>query len=153
MDTDRDNPQPSDAPRPGVELAPGVRIPERAIRWTFTPSRGPGGQNVNRRSTRAQLRLRLADLPLVDPVRRRLRAQARRWITDADELLITSEQFRSQARNRAACLDRLRTIIADALRPPRVRRPTVPSRGARQRRIEAKKRRGQTKRLRQDPEP
>lgn len=145
-----ENPAPD--PGSGVPLGPGVRVPESAIGVAFARSSGPGGQNVNKRATKCQLRIRVDDIPLSDAARRRLEKLAAGLLTDAGEILIQDDSTRSARRNHDACMDRLRELVARALVAPKKRRPTKPSRGAVQRRIDEKKRRGEAKRRRQPPE-
>lgn len=140
-------------PGTGVPLAPGVRVPEAAIGVAFARASGPGGQNVNKRATKCQLRIRIDDIPLKDAARRRLEKLAAGLLTDAGEILIQDDSTRSARRNHDACMDRLRELVARALVAPKKRRPTKPSRGAIQRRIDEKKKRGETKRRRKPPEP
>jgi len=143
-----DHDEPAPAPW-GIELAPGINIIPGAIRFRAVRSPGPGGQNVNKRSTKVELRIGLDDIPLAPGPRARLRAKAARFLTDDGEILITSSENRSQAQNKEACLDRLRSLVAAALVPPKVRRPTKVTKASKARRVDAKSRRGKVKRLRQ----
>lgn len=153
------SPENADSPPPrtpagsasGVRLADGIRVDPGAIEIGFVRSSGPGGQNVNKRSTKAQLRIRLDDIPLPDRARARLERLARRAITTEGELLIEADETRSQSRNRRACMDRLRELVVRAMIEPKQRRKTKPSKGSIRRRIEGKKRRGEIKRLRKPP--
>lgn len=153
----------------GVEVAPGVTVPESALRFSFARSAGPGGQNVNKVATKAELRVALADLPLSRRALERLRDLAGKRIAGegamegedgeevsgdggggdggmGGELVITSQSERSQSRNRAECLEKLRELIVRAKVEPKVRRPTRPTRGSVQRRLEAKRARSRIKR-------
>jgi ribosome-associated protein len=123
----------------GLEIAPGVRVAEGVVRFSFVSSGGPGGQNVNKRATKAEMRVALADLPLHPEALERLAALAGQRITDDGELVITADEHRSQGRNKAECLERLRELIVRAKVRPRKRRPTKPSRGAKERRLLAKR--------------
>lgn len=147
-----DAPNPRPGPGEGVALAPGVRVPEAALHVAFVRSSGPGGQNVNKRSTKCQLRIALDAIPLGAAARARLAALAGASLTDAGEILIQDDTTRSAARNRDACMERLRDLIVRAMVAPKKRRPTRPSRGAVQRRIDEKKQRGEKKQRRQRPE-
>jgi ribosome-associated protein len=137
-----------DLPTSGLRLAPGIVIPETLVDFTFVASGGPGGQNVNKRATKCQLRVRLADLPLNHGQMGRLIRLAGAAATDSGDLIIVSSEHRSQGQNRAEAIDRLSELVRRALVAPKVRRPTKPSRGAKERRLEEKKARGETKRRR-----
>ena len=134
-----------------VRLAPGVEIPEDALRYTASRSSGPGGQNVNRRSTRVELRVALADIPITPGARRRLESLASHLVTAAGELHIAAEEERSQKRNKDAALARLKELVARAIVPPKPRKKTKPSRGAVERRIKAKKQHSERKQRRRKP--
>ncbi len=141
---------PSEPPG-GFELAPGVRIAPGAVRFSFVSSAGPGGQNVNKRATKAELRVALADIPLHPEALDRLGAIAGSHLTGAGEIVITADEHRSQGRNRDACLERLRAMIVRARVRPKVRRATRPTRGARERRLTEKRTRGEIKARRRRP--
>lgn len=134
-----------------IELAPGVVVAASVVRVTYSSSSGPGGQHVNRRATRAQLRVSLDDLPVSPAVRARLAHRAKQYLTREGEILIAADEHRSQRQNRAACLARLRELLVAALKPPVIRRPTRPTRGSIQRRLDAKRQRSETKRRRRPP--
>jgi ribosome-associated protein len=138
--------QHDDTPPGHLRLAPGRTIPEGLLSFTFMPSSGPGGQNVNKVSTRCVMRVRLGDLPLSDAQRARLRALAPHLVTQSDELLVTGDEHRSQSQNKAACIERLGDLVRRALVAPKVRRATRPTRGAKERRLSEKKGRGEIKR-------
>jgi len=141
-----DEPQPQ---QPGVELAPGVFAPSGAVRLQYARSGGPGGQNVNKLNTKAELWVQVdAIRGLRDPARARLRALAGSRLTRSDEIHIASETARSQEANRQAVFDRLRELIVRAQVEPKVRKKTRPSKAARRRRLEHKRRRGEVKRHR-----
>lgn len=155
MNDDNDpKPTPEHAQPPpgaGITLAPGVRVNKQDISVSFVRSSGPGGQNVNKRSTKAQLRIAMEHITLGERAMRRLRRLAGNAITIADELLIESDETRSQSRNRAACLDRLRELVARAVIEPKQRRATKPSKGSVRRRLDTKSKRSDIKRLRRPP--
>lgn len=140
----------ADQPGPGVEIAPGVRIPDAALRFTFVAASGPGGQNVNKRATKAVLRLAIDDLPVSQRVRARVARLGKGWLVGDDgELVIAADEHRSQRRNRDACLERLRELLVRAMAKPKPRIPTKPKRGAIERRLQAKREQGEKKRRRQ----
>lgn len=130
----------------GVRLAPGVEVPEAVLRFAFTTSGGPGGQNVNKVATRSVMRVALADLPLRDWQLARLRELASHLVTSDGELIISSGEHRSQSRNKDECLERLGELVRAAMVRPKVRRATKPTRGSKERRLSEKKRRGDMKR-------
>jgi ribosome-associated protein len=131
-----------------------LSIPLAEFRWEYSRSSGPGGQNVNKVNSKAQLRWNPGTSPsLPEPVRSRLLAQLGDRLTGEGDLLIASQTHRDQGRNAEACLEKLRAIVLAAAHPPKPRRPTRPTRASRVRRIEEKVRRSETKRDRRKPEP
>lgn len=157
MTTPEHQPQtPADESPSRLALAPRLSIPRALLRFSFVRASGPGGQNVNKRSTAAELRVNLLDLPLSDPARARLARHAPTIgaiVTDAGELIINADESRSQRQNREACVERLRELVARALVEPRKRIKTKPTKGSRKRRLETKARRSGVKSLRRKPRP
>lgn len=132
-----------------LKVDDAIRIDERFIKIAYVRSRGPGGQNVNKLNTRAQLIFHLNDCTdLSAAVKERLEVLAGRRMTTDGRLVMQSDRHRHQGRNRQECLDRLRRLILKALQPPKPRIPTKPSRAAKEKRLSDKKRRGQIKSLR-----
>jgi ribosome-associated protein len=130
----------------------GIDIPESELSWRFSRSGGPGGQSVNTADSRVELTFDLAGSPsLPEHLRERaLLRLAHRLV--GGTLTIAASEYRSQHRNREAARARMVDVLSDALMPPPPkRRPTKPSRGARERRLTGKKQRGQTKALRRRP--
>ena len=126
---------------------------ERNAQWEFTRSGGPGGQNVNKVNTRAVLRLPVDRLPVDEAALQQVRERLGSRISNDGELLIRSSEARSQLANRRNAVDRAISLLSAALRPRKRRRPTRPSRGARERRIAEKNRRGERKQARRPPQP
>ena len=118
-------------------------IPLSELEWKFTPSGGPGGQHANRSNTRAEVRFDVASSPSLLEVHR-----ARLLERLGAVVRVVADDERSQLRNRDLALERLRARLAEALRVERTRRPTAPTRGSQLRRLESKKRRSDTKRMR-----
>ncbi len=130
-------------------ITPQLSIPLREFQFTFSRSGGPGGQNVNKVSTKALLRWRVTASPsLPEPVLRRLAAKYPRRITAEGDLLVTSQRFRDAGRNAADCLEKLRRMLAEAAAPVRPRKRTRPTRASVRRRIEDKRLRSRKKRQR-----
>jgi ribosome-associated protein len=135
-----------------IQITHDIAIAEDEIRTTFIRASGPGGQHVNKASTAVQIRFDAVRSPsLPDDVRRRLFTLAGSRLTDEGEIVITSQRYRSQIRNREDAVEQLISLIREAARPVRRRRQTKPTAGAKRRRLEKKKRRSQIKRLRRKP--
>jgi ribosome-associated protein len=116
---------------------------------SFSRSGGPGGQNVNKVNTKVSLRIRLADLEgLSETETARLRLTLHSRITGDDEIIIQSDEERSQKTNRDRALFRAEALIAAAARLPKHRRPTKPTRAAREKRLRSKQLQGQKKSVR-----
>ena len=129
-----------------IELAPGVRVALSAIRLQYARSRGPGGQNVNKVNTKTELWAPIdAITGLSERAVQRLRQFAGKRLTAAGEIHIAADSERSQEQNRDAAFARLRELVVQAVREPKVRRKTKPSRAAKRRRLESKRRRGEIK--------
>jgi ribosome-associated protein len=137
-----------------IQITPTLALDESEIQITFVQSSGPGGQNVNKVATAAQLRFDVAQSPSLPPaVRERLIKLAGKSITKDGWLVIDARRFRTQERNRQDALDRLTDLVRAATVEPKPRRPTRPSRAAKRRRLESKRKRGEVKRLRKPPAP
>ncbi len=134
-----------------IRITNAISIDERELDEQFIRSSGPGGQNVNKLSTAVQLRFDVRHSPsLPAAVRARLETLAGRRLTREGVLVITAQRHRTQERNRQDALERLIDLIRRAAVVPLPRRPTRPTAGSRERRIQSKKRRAVIKGLRQD---
>jgi ribosome-associated protein len=135
-----------------LEINEQISIPDAELSWSFVRSGGPGGQNVNKVASKAVLRWTLqTNTSLPDEVKLRLSGQQRRRITTEGEMVLTSQRYRDQDRNRQDCLEKLRGFVLAALEVPRPRKATRPSRGAKLRRLGDKRRRSETKAARRSP--
>jgi ribosome-associated protein len=130
----------------GLRIGRSVVIPEGELSERFSRSSGPGGQGVNTTDSRVELSFDVARSPsLPETTRARMLARLDARLVDG-VLTVAASEHRAQLANRKAARDRLATVLTEAAAPPpRARRPTKPSRAAKQRRLDEKKRRGQTK--------
>ena len=129
-----------------------LALPETEVVVTFIRANGPGGQNVNKVSSAAQLRFDVRRSPsLPESVRKRLERAAGAKLTKEGEIVITANRFRTQEANRRDAINRLVELIGRASVPPKPRVRTQPSLGAKRRRQEAKGRRSSVKQLRRGP--
>ena len=128
-----------------LQVTPFLAIDDSEIEERFVRSSGPGGQNVNKVSTAVELRFDVAASSLPDEVKQRLATIAGSRLTESGVLLIDSREHRTQAQNRDAARARLVALLQHAARRPKTRRPTRPRAGAREKRLESKKRRGEVK--------
>jgi len=129
-----------------------IRIPASELTFTFMRSSGPGGQNVNKVNSKVRLRWPVSvSTSLPADVKERFLTRYRRRITTGGDLLITSQRYRDQAKNVIDCREKLRQLIAEVVRPPTLRKKTKPSRAARQRRLDEKRKRASRKQSRRPP--
>jgi len=132
-----------------VEIHERLTIPDDELSFEFSRSSGPGGQNVNKVSTKATLLFDVAGSPsLTGEQRSRIMNRLRTRITKTGLLRVTSQRHRSQRANREAAVEKFSELVREALRTRRPRRRTKPPRAAKERRIQEKKQRGELKRRR-----
>ncbi|MFP5515047.1 MAG: alternative ribosome rescue aminoacyl-tRNA hydrolase ArfB [Alphaproteobacteria bacterium] len=137
---------------PMIRVTPRISIDEAEIQEEFIRASGPGGQHVNRTESAVQLRFDVAASPNIPPdVKARLVKLAGSRMTAAGVLIIQGDSYRSQLRNREDVRERLIDLIRDASVPPKVRRPTKPTYGSQQRRLEGKSQRSDVKKMRGKP--
>lgn len=138
--------------RRGLRVDSRIMIPESELSWRFSRSSGPGGQGVNTADSRVELLWNAAGSSVLSPLQRERILDRLSGRLVGGVLTITASEHRAQLRNRDAARARLAAVVADALRPPSpTRRPTAPSRGAKERRLKAKQQRTDIKRLRRPP--
>jgi ribosome-associated protein len=125
-----------------------ISIPDGDIQLDFVQASGPGGQNVNKVASKAQLRFNVWSGALPEDARKRLFNIAGKRINAAGMLVIEAGRYRTQERNRQEAVDRLVGLIRQATEAPKSRRKTRPTAGSKLRRLAGKRRRSETKRLR-----
>ena len=137
-----------------IRVTPTISIDEKEIQQEFVRASGPGGQNVNKVATAAQLRFDVRNSPsLPDDVRERLIRLAGRRVTEQGILIIDARRFRTQERNRQDSIDRLLVLIRKAARKPKPRHRTRPTLASKGRRLDEKRRRAGIKRTRRPVSP
>lgn len=125
-----------------LQITSRLAIPDSEFEWSYVRASGPGGQNVNKVASKAVLRWNAVASPsLTDEVKQRFLEQQRPRLTTEGDLLITSQRFRDQEKNRTDCLEKLTALIRQALHRPKVRRPTKPTRSSQRARLEDKRHR------------
>ncbi|HET6400556.1 MAG TPA: alternative ribosome rescue aminoacyl-tRNA hydrolase ArfB [Candidatus Kapabacteria bacterium] len=138
-----------DSESPFLEIHPRLRIPLEEIRISFTRSSGPGGQHVNKTSTQAELTFDLEHSPSVsDADRAWLLERLASKLDSSGVLHISSQEFRSQLRNKNAAMEKLRDLLAGALQRPKPRKKVRLSKAAKETRLRSKKLAGEKKKLR-----
>jgi ribosome-associated protein len=132
-----------------IRITSTIAIGESELRESYVRASGPGGQNVNKVATAVQLRFDAARSPAIGAALfQRLARLAGRRMTVSGEIVIIARRFRNRERNREDALERLIALIRKAAVAPRHRRPTKPSKGAKQRRLDSKRRQGIIKKTR-----
>ncbi|WP_421693030.1 alternative ribosome rescue aminoacyl-tRNA hydrolase ArfB [Aestuariivirga sp.] len=131
-----------------IRITDSIAINEDEISWSFNRASGPGGQNVNKVSTAAELRFDVARAFLPEELKQRLRPLAGRQLTLDGVLVITAQETRSQERNRDIALQKLIELLRKASHRPKRRIATRPTRASKTRRLDSKSKRSTTKKLR-----
>ena len=137
-----------------IEISGGIAIREEELQFETVQGGGPGGQNVNKVATAVVLRFNINQTEsLPDNVKQRLKTLAGNRVTREGELIIRSVEHRTQYQNREAALSRFIGLVEEAVKIPARRRPTRVPRSVQERRLSAKKGRGEIKRLRRKNNP
>ena len=137
----------------GIPITSTIQIDENELEFTFIRSSGPGGQNVNKVATAAQLRFNVDESPsLPEEMKTRLHSIARSRINADGVLVIEAKRYRTQEQNREDAVARLVSLLQRAAERPKQRKKTKPTAASQVKRLEQKKRRGMIKRMRSDSE-
>ena len=132
-----------------IKVGRSLTIPDDEIRFSFSPSSGPGGQHANKVATRVTLEWNVDASRALGPRQRaRIKAALRNRIDSAGVLRLSSDRYRSQIRNRDDVVERFRRLIEDALRPRKALVPTKPTKRSVERRLQQKRRRSEVKKAR-----
>jgi ribosome-associated protein len=131
-----------------LDISPDFQIDERDLQIDFTRASGPGGQNVNKVATAAQLRFNVGDSLLPEYAKERLTHLAGKRITGDGILLIEAKRFRTQEQNREDALQRFVELVRKSFEKPKARKKTKPTKASKEARLKEKKRKGDVKRLR-----
>ncbi len=129
-----------------------LTIPASQLSVSFARSSGPGGQNVNKVNSKVTLRWQIRDQPLISNAwRHRFMEAFGTRVNVRGELVVSSEQYRDQPRNLEDCREKMATMLRQVQSPPTIRKKTKPTLGSKRRRLDAKKKQGEKKRLRGRP--
>ena len=135
-----------------VRVNRALTIPDHELEMRFSPSGGPGGQHANKASTRVELSWNVERSDVLSArQRQRLRSSLRHRMDSAGNVRIVADEYRSQMRNRDAAVKRLVHLLSEALKPVKQRVDTKPTRASKERRLQQKKMRSQTKNFRRAP--
>lgn len=137
-----------------IQLGPTLVLPLTELKFTFARSGGPGGQHVNRSNSKVELQWNVIDSPTLNDMQRRLlQERLASYMTKNGVLRLSADNSRSQFRNRATVIRRLKLLVEQALRPQKKRRPTKQSKGYHQHRLKEKKSHSEKKERRKKINP
>ena len=134
-----------------LEITPNFQIDERELQIDFIRASGPGGQNVNKVATAAQLRYNIKESSLPEEAKARLIQLAGKRVTNESILIIEAKRYRTQEQNREDAVQRFVGLIRKSFEKPKARKKTKPTKASKEARLKEKKRKGEIKRLRNKP--
>jgi len=132
-----------------LEITPSLNIDERELQLEFVRASGPGGQNVNKVATAVQLRFEVRASSLPEDIKNRLVSIAGKRVTNEGVMMIEARKFRTQEKNRDDAIQRFVELVRKAAVKPKARRRTKPTLASKEKRLKAKKERGEIKKIRQ----
>jgi len=132
-----------------LEITPSLNIDERELQLEFVRASGPGGQNVNKVATAVQLRFDVRASSLPEDIKNRLVSIAGKRVTNEGVMMIEARKFRTQEKNRDDAIQRFVELVRKAAVKPKTRRRTKPTLASKEKRLKAKKERGEIKKIRQ----
>lgn len=136
----------------GLDVNESIQIPDEEFEWSFVRAGGPGGQNVNKVASKAVLRWHVSGSPSVpEHVKDRFVRLNRKRVTAEGDLVMTSQRYRDQERNKLDCLEKLADLLRQAATLPKKRKMTKPSASSKRRRLENKRHRSDVKSSRRTP--
>lgn len=132
-----------------LQITHSIAIPDSEFELTYVRSSGPGGQNVNKVSSKCQLRWNAAESPSIPAhLKERVLAKLATRLTTEGDLLLSSDSYRDQGRNREDCLAKLKAILIEALHVPKKRKPTRATKSSQRKRVDSKRKRSEIKGMR-----
>ena len=133
-----------------IQITPSIHVDENELQFEYVRASGPGGQNVNKVATAVQLRFDVRSSLLQDDIKQRLIKLAGNKMTNEGVLILEAKRFRTQDQNREDAIRRFKKLVQRSANKPKKRKKTLPTKASHERRLKAKKQRGDIKKIRQD---
>ena len=133
-----------------IQITPSIHVDENELQFEYVRASGPGGQNVNKVATAVQLRFDVRSSLLQDDIKQRLIKLAGNKMTNEGVLILEAKRFRTQDQNREDAIRRFKKLVQRSANKPKKRKKTLPTKASHERRLKAKKQRGDIKKIRQN---